>query len=64
APTVTSPLRLSATPVEYVQPPPLLGEHTAAVLHDLLGMEPAQIAGLSQAGVIGVPFVADVHEEA
>ena len=28
---IASPLRLSATPVEYRHPPPVLGEHTVQV---------------------------------
>ncbi len=32
APTVASPMRFSATPVEYRHAPPLLGQHTAEVL--------------------------------
>ena len=34
---VGSPLKLSATPVEYHLPPPQLGEHTATVLAQRLG---------------------------
>ena len=34
--TVASPVRLSATPVQYRRPPPLLGQHTQEVLHDWL----------------------------
>ncbi|MDE1948033.1 MAG: CoA transferase [Burkholderiales bacterium] len=36
-PLVASPLRLSATPVQYRRAPPKLGEHTAEVLADWLG---------------------------
>ncbi|MHB8777325.1 MAG: CaiB/BaiF CoA transferase family protein [Anaerolineales bacterium] len=34
-PLVGSPLKMSATPVEYRLPPPLMGEHTAEVLREL-----------------------------
>ncbi|WP_438394383.1 CaiB/BaiF CoA transferase family protein [Caballeronia sp. DA-9] len=53
APTVASPLRLSATPVQYDHAPPMLGEHTNAVLRELLGLDDAKISELVQAGVIG-----------
>jgi formyl-CoA transferase len=35
---IGSPMKFSATPVEYRLPPPLLGEHTEEVLRDVLGM--------------------------
>ena len=50
-PQVASPLRLSASPVDYRMPPPLLGEHSEALLQRLLGMSGEQIASLRQAGV-------------
>lgn len=52
-PTVASPLRLSGTPVDYRLPPPLLGEHTRAVLADELGLDDEEIARLAAAGTIG-----------
>ncbi|QSL94505.1 CoA transferase [Ectopseudomonas toyotomiensis] len=51
-PQVASPLRLSATPVAYRSAPPLLGQHTDALLQKLLGMSETQIAELREAGVI------------
>jgi crotonobetainyl-CoA:carnitine CoA-transferase CaiB-like acyl-CoA transferase len=51
-PQVASPLRLSATPVAYRSAPPLLGQHTEALLQGLLGMSETQIAALREAGVI------------
>ena len=51
-PQVASPIRLSETPVEYRQAPPLLGEHTEAVLQRLLGLQAEQIDALRQAGVV------------
>ena len=48
APTVASPLRLSATPVAYDQAPPMLGQHTSAMLRDVLGMTDVQIEALVQ----------------
>lgn len=53
APSVASPLRLSETPVEYEQAPPLLGEHTVEILRDTFGLDSARIADLAQSGVIG-----------
>jgi formyl-CoA transferase len=43
---VGSPMKFSATPVEYRQAPPLLGEHTEEVLRDVLGMPPGEIRAL------------------
>ena len=48
---VASPIKLSATPVQYARPPPLLGEHTAEVLA-AAGLNDAQIAGLRASGVV------------
>lgn len=52
APSVASPLRLSDTPVNYHHGPPVLGEHTEAVLRDALGLTVAEIAALKSARVI------------
>ncbi len=51
-PQVASPIRLSETPVEYRQPPPLLGEHTEAVLQRLLGLSSADIDTLRKSSVV------------
>ncbi|WP_322981882.1 CaiB/BaiF CoA-transferase family protein [Pseudomonas sp. C11] len=51
-PQVASPLRLSATPVVYRSAPPLLGEHTDALLQRLLGVSEEAIVELRTAGVI------------
>jgi crotonobetainyl-CoA:carnitine CoA-transferase CaiB-like acyl-CoA transferase len=51
-PQVANPLRFSATPVEYAQAPPLLGEHTRAVLRNRLGLDDAALAELAARGVI------------
>ena len=50
---IASPLRLSATPVAYRHHPPLLGEHTDAVLREKLGLDDAALAELRSAGAIG-----------
>lgn len=49
---VASPLRLSRTPVEYRFAPPLLGEHTEAVLAKELGLGAETIAALRASGII------------
>ena len=51
-PLVANPIRLSVTPVRYEQAPPMLGEHTETVLHDLLGLKHEDITGLHQRGVL------------
>ena len=49
APTV----RLSKTPGKVVTPAPVLGEHTDAVLRDVLGMSAEEIAALTAGGAFG-----------
>jgi crotonobetainyl-CoA:carnitine CoA-transferase CaiB-like acyl-CoA transferase len=49
---LASPLRFSETPVSYDVPPPLLGQHTSQVLHELLGMDEAQVRALHDKGVV------------
>lgn len=49
---VANPIRLSATPVEYRRAPPLLGQHTAEVLQQVLGLDGARCAALAAAGVV------------
>ncbi len=43
-PLIASPMRFSKTPLHYSLPPPLLGQHTATVLRELLGMSEQQFA--------------------
>lgn len=43
-PTVASPMRLGATPTVAQQGPPMLGEHTAWILRERLGMSDPEIA--------------------
>ena len=52
SPTVTNPVRFSATPVDYRYAPPVLGEHTSEVLEQELGMTTAEIERLSATGAI------------
>ena len=51
APGVASPLRMSGTPVEYRHAPPVLGQHTEAVLGGL-GLSADEIADLRARGVV------------
>ncbi len=51
-PQVVAPLRFSRTPLAYEQAPPLLGEHTAAVLEARLGVGAERRAALVANGVI------------
>ncbi len=48
------PVKLSETPGSVRQPPPRLGEHTAAVLRVDLGYEEARIADLAKSGAVRV----------
>jgi crotonobetainyl-CoA:carnitine CoA-transferase CaiB-like acyl-CoA transferase len=50
---VGSPVRLSATPVEYRRAAPKLGEHAGAVLKEWLGAEADEIERLRAAGALG-----------
>ncbi len=50
--TVANPTKFSLTPVSYDKGPPTLGEDSAAVLSELLGLEPPAIDALRERGVI------------
>ena len=49
---VSSPIKLSLTPVRTDLPPPQLGQHTAEVLRDVLGYADEKLSGLQAGGVI------------
>ena len=51
-PQVASPIRLSQTPVEYRNAPPLLGEHTDEVLQRVLGLTAGALEGLRKSGAV------------
>jgi formyl-CoA transferase len=51
-PNIASPLQLSATPVVPPAAAPALGQHTAQVLRDLLGLADDRIASLAAGGAI------------
>ena len=50
--SVANPINLSATPIEYQQAPPMLGEHTDAVLQQLLSLDSETLSTLHKQGVI------------
>lgn len=50
---VRNPLKFSATPLQYTQAAPLLGQHTTQVLGEVLAMGEAQLQRLRGQGVIG-----------
>lgn len=50
--SVANPIRLSKTPIEYHRAPPLLGQHTDAVLQRLLQLDSEAIASLRDERVI------------
>jgi crotonobetainyl-CoA:carnitine CoA-transferase CaiB-like acyl-CoA transferase len=49
---VRSPMRFSASSLAEPNHPPLLGEHTAEVLQQVLGLAPTEIAALHHEGVL------------
>jgi crotonobetainyl-CoA:carnitine CoA-transferase CaiB-like acyl-CoA transferase len=49
---IANPVRLSETPPTYRLPPPLLGEHTEAVLRERLMLDDAAVKALREKGVI------------
>ena len=51
-PTVASPMRFSATPVEYKLAPPVLGQHTEEILRGLLQKNDAEIDRLKADGTV------------
>ncbi len=51
-PLIASPIKLSQTPVSYSHAPPTLGEHSEAVLADVLGLAADEIAELRQRGIV------------
>jgi formyl-CoA transferase len=52
-PQVRNPARFSRTALEYARAPPLLGEHTEAVLAERLGLSAAELRELRASGALG-----------
>jgi crotonobetainyl-CoA:carnitine CoA-transferase CaiB-like acyl-CoA transferase len=50
--SVANPIRFSQTPVEYHRAPPLLGQHTDAVLNRLLELDANTLTRLHEDGTI------------
>ena len=50
---VRNPLVMSGTPIERIQAPPMLGEHTTDILSRLLSLSPEAIADLTARGIVG-----------
>jgi crotonobetainyl-CoA:carnitine CoA-transferase CaiB-like acyl-CoA transferase len=47
------PMRIAGMTRWYRAPAPTLGEHTAAVLHEVLGVDDAELARLRADGIVG-----------
>lgn len=48
------PFRASRTPAAIRRPAPLLGQHTAEVLQEVLGLDPAEVARLAGTGAVAL----------
>jgi crotonobetainyl-CoA:carnitine CoA-transferase CaiB-like acyl-CoA transferase len=51
-PLIASPMKFSGTPLEFRNPPPVLGQHTDEVLSKLLDLDDAAIARLRKDGIV------------
>ena len=49
---IGSPIKMSETPVEYRNAPPLLGQHTDEILRDRLGLDPEAIEALHRDRIV------------
>ncbi len=53
-PLIANPVKMSGTPVQYRNPPPMLGQHTEDVLKEVLGVDDAEIEDLAKTGATTV----------
>ena len=51
-PLIANPVKLSKTPVQYRHAPPTVGQHTEEVLRDVLGVDDAELAALTDSVAI------------
>ena len=51
-PLIASPIKMSKTPPAYRHAPPTCGQHTDAILEELLELSPAEIATLRKDGIV------------
>jgi len=51
-PFIANPIRFSRTPVSYTRPSPMLSQHTAEVLQEILGLSKDAVCALSNKGVV------------
>src|SRR3546814_706197 len=49
---VAIPIRYENNPIQYHNPPPLLGQHTDEILSDLLGIGEEQLKSMRESGII------------
>ena len=49
---VANPIKMSETPIEYKDAPPLLGQHTDEILKGLVGLDEAGIHLLRQRKIV------------
>jgi crotonobetainyl-CoA:carnitine CoA-transferase CaiB-like acyl-CoA transferase len=51
-PLIASPMKFSGTPLEFKQPPPVLGQHTDEVLRGVLKLSDAEVSKLRGDGIL------------
>ena len=52
-PVISNPIRFGKETLQADRAPPLLGQHTAEVLHDVLGLSDVEIEELRASGAVG-----------